>query len=87
MRRQLSAVVFLLGLALAWKKYRWVGLAPLFMDVGFTANLALARVSGWRYNLPIDWVVMLYFAMGLAQMLIWARIDRVGVGLYSPHSS
>jgi hypothetical protein len=60
-----------LGLAVAWRGWRWVGLVPLFINLGFTANLALARVSGWRYNLPADWVVLLYYAMGLSQIALW----------------
>jgi hypothetical protein len=43
----------------------------LFINVGFTLNLALARVSGWRYNLPIDWTVLFYYALGIAQVVFW----------------
>lgn len=60
-----------IGLASAWKHNKWVGLVPAFINVGFTANLALARVSGWRYNLPADWTVLFYFALGIAQVVSW----------------
>jgi len=60
-----------LGIAVAWKRFRWVGLMPVFINFGFTLNLALARVSGWRYNLPIDWTVLLYYAIGFAQIVLW----------------
>ncbi|MEX1248225.1 MAG: hypothetical protein WEA61_07045 [Anaerolineales bacterium] len=60
-----------IGLAVAWKKVGWVGLVPLFISLGFTINLALARVSGWRYNLPMDWSVLLYYTLGLGQLVIW----------------
>jgi len=63
-----------LGLAVAWKQAGWVALAPLSINLGFTANLALARVSGWRYNLPVDWTVLLYYALGLGQLLVWALL-------------
>lgn len=63
-----------LGITVAWKRFRWIGLAPLFINVGFTLNLALARVSGWRYNLPVDWTVLLYYAIGLAQVVIWSLL-------------
>lgn len=68
----LNIALVSLGLAVAWKRWRWVGMAPLFINLGFTANLALARVSGWRYNLPADWVVLLYYAIGLGQIALWA---------------
>lgn len=60
-----------LGIALAWRHLRWAGLVPLALNLGFSLNLALARVSGWRYNQPVDWTLMLYYALGLAQLLIW----------------
>ena len=60
-----------LGIAVAWKRSRWIGLVPLVINLGFTTNLALARVSGWRYNLPADWSVILYYALGLGQLITW----------------
>ena len=63
-----------LGLAVAWQQTRWVGMVPLFINVGFTMNLALARVSGWRYNLPADWTVLLYYALGIGQLVGWGLL-------------
>jgi hypothetical protein len=60
-----------LGIAVAWRQARWAGLVPLIINLGFTANLALARVSGWRYNLPADWSTILYYALGLGQLFVW----------------
>lgn len=58
-----------LGLSAAWKRWGWAGLLPLAVLLGFTLNLALARVSGWRYNQPVDWIVLLYWLAGLATLL------------------
>lgn len=60
-----------LGIAGAWRQFRWVGLVPLIINLAFTLNLALARVSGWRYNLPVDWTVIFYYVLGLSQIVIW----------------
>jgi hypothetical protein len=87
-----------LGLAVAWKQSGWIGLVPLFLNFGFTFNLALARVSGWRYNLPVDWTVLLYFAIGLAQVAVWGLmllraksakifLDKINVALPKPKKS
>lgn len=72
-RLPLSVNLFLLGLglAVAWRGGHWAGLVPLFINLGFAINLALARVSGWRYNLPADWTMLLYYALGLGQLLLW----------------
>jgi hypothetical protein len=69
-----SLVLISIGAAVAWKRFAWLGLLPLFINVGFTLNLALARVSGWRYNLPIDWTVLFYYALGIAQVVFWTLL-------------
>lgn len=76
----LNLFLIALGIAAAWRHMRWVGLLPLALNLGFTLNLALARVSGWRYNQPVDWSFLLYFALGLAQLLLWAfaALGRAG---------
>jgi len=66
-----SLLLISIGAAVAWKRFAWLGLLPLFINVGFTLNLALARVSGWRYNLPVDWAVLFYYALGIAQVVFW----------------
>jgi hypothetical protein len=63
-----------LGMAVAWRQAGWVGFVPLLINLGFTVNLALARVSGWRYNLPVDWTVLLYYALGLGQLVVWGLL-------------
>ncbi len=75
----INLAIIAIGLAGAWRKYRWAGLVPLFLLVGYNLSLAAARISGWRYNFPADWVVLLYYAMGVGQMFVWAAR-----GLLSP---
>ncbi|MBN2500181.1 MAG: hypothetical protein JXB38_05390 [Anaerolineales bacterium] len=66
-----NLLLIAVGLAAAWQRQRWAGLLPLFILLGFTLNLAAARVSGWRYNLPTDWVLIFYYALGIGQVLTW----------------
>lgn len=66
-----SLVLISIGIAAAWKRFRFLGLLPLSINAGFTLNLALARVSGWRYNLPVDWTILFYYAIGISQVFIW----------------
>lgn len=67
----LNLILVSIGLAASWQRLRWAGLVPLFINLGFTANLALARVAGWRYNLPADWTVLVYYAIGIGQVCLW----------------
>ena len=73
----INLALIALGLAAAWRKFGWVGMLPLFILLGFTLNLALARVSGWRYNQPVDWIPILYLVIGISQLLSWA-FDSIG---------
>lgn len=66
-----------IGLSVAWKKAAWAGILPLLILLGYSFNLALARVSGWRYNQVVDWIALLYFALGLGQLIksIWRHLQ------------
>ncbi len=57
-----------LGLTSAWKRLRWAGLVPLAFNIGYALATAIGRFSGWRYDLPADWVVYFYFAIGVVEL-------------------
>jgi hypothetical protein len=58
-----------LGLGAAWKRWRWIGLLPLAFSSGYALATAVGRFSGWRYDLPADWVWYFYFGVGVAELL------------------
>jgi len=58
-----------LGLGAAWRRLRWAGLAPLAFNLGYALANGVGRFSGWRYDLPADWVAYFYFAIGVAEAL------------------
>ena len=47
------------------KKNGVSGLIPIFLFIAYNLSNGLARNSGGRYNLPIDWVGYTYFSIGL----------------------
>jgi hypothetical protein len=59
-----------LGMAAAWRRTRLAGLLPLGLAVGYSLTNGIARFSGWRYDLPADWVAYFYFAAGAAEILL-----------------
>ncbi len=61
-----------LGIGATWRKLGWAGLFPLWIEVIYALSSAIGRQSGWRFILPVDWVVVLYFAVGLGQATQWA---------------
>jgi len=66
-----NLLLIALGISVTWKKSKIVGIIPLFMCAGYFMSSALTRVSGWRYLLPVDWVIYFYFVIGLLEILRW----------------
>lgn len=58
-------LVVMLGMMTAWRKYRLAGLSPLIVQMGYYLGNAVALTSGGRYQLPVNWVNLLYFAVGI----------------------
>ena len=57
-----------LGLGAAWKRLRWAGLLPLGFNLAYVLATAIGRFSGWRYDLPADWIPYFYFAIGFIEL-------------------
>ncbi len=53
-----------LGIAAAWQRWRVTGLVPALVQITYYFSNALARTSGGRYLVPVDWVVYFYFGLG-----------------------
>ncbi len=69
-------LVIALGLGAAWKRWRWLGLAPLFFNLGYALANGIGRFSGWRYDLPADWISYFFLCVGMAE------IFQAGAGLF-----
>jgi hypothetical protein len=61
--------IIAVGLGSAWRRARWLGLLPLAVNIGYALSNAISRFSSWRYNMPVDWIVYFYFALGIMEIL------------------
>lgn len=61
-----------LGVASSWTRWKWAGLVPAGFLVAYSLATSVVRTSGGRYILPADWVVLFYFALGIAQLYFWS---------------
>ncbi len=61
--------VIAVGFGAAWRRAGWIGLLPLAVNLGYTLANGISRFSSWRYNLPVDWVIYFYFAIGAMEIL------------------
>lgn len=58
-----------LGCGIAFGCRKWCGVFPLLIHVIYNAGNSLAMTSGFRFILPVDWVILLYFAFGCTGLL------------------
>lgn len=66
----LNVFLIVLGIIVAWKQNRLAGLVPLAVFVFYNFSNGFARTSGGRYIVPIDWIITLYFLIGVFQTVI-----------------
>jgi hypothetical protein len=70
-----------LGIAVAWRQQKWVGITPLAIFMFYNVSNALARTSGGRYIVPVDWIISLYFALGILYLIkLAAGFANIGLG-------
>ena len=70
----LDLIVLSVGIGASWKYAKLAGLVPMIMLIGYYLSNALGRTSGSRYLVPVDWVVLLYFGLGLVHLSIWLAV-------------
>lgn len=57
-----------LGISVTLAKNKWVGIFPLITFLTYSLGNALVRSSGWRFNQPADWIILVYFSVALAYL-------------------
>ena len=60
-----------LGIGSAWHSAGAAGLVPLAVFLFYIVSAAVARTSGGRYIVPVDWVLFLYYGLGIVQACRW----------------
>jgi hypothetical protein len=63
------------GIVLAWRKQRFTGLIPLVIFLIYNLSNALARTSGGRYLVPLDWIPVIYYLLGVFHIITWLAND------------
>jgi hypothetical protein len=66
----LNFAILSLGVCVAWKKVNKVVLVPLILGMAYNLSIAVPRRSGWRFILPADWVTLVFYAIGLVQLIV-----------------
>lgn len=53
------------GIGAAWSRHKHVALLPFVLCLGYILTVSIARTSGYRFILPVDWVSLVFYAIGL----------------------
>ncbi|HUE99452.1 MAG TPA: hypothetical protein VMN99_09370 [Anaerolineales bacterium] len=65
----LNMALIALGIGTAWRKNPYLALIPLVIGMGYNASVSVGRISGWRFILPADWITLIYYSLGLVQVI------------------
>ena len=66
----LNIFFIVLGISVAWREWQLVGLVPFAMFMFYDISNGFARTSGGRYVVPIDWIFIIYFLIGVFQVIM-----------------
>jgi hypothetical protein len=58
-----------LGVAAAFNRLGFLGIFPLLIHFTYSLSVVIARISGWRFVLPVDWILQIYYSIGLIQLI------------------
>lgn len=67
----LNILFILLGISIAWGKSHLTGITPLAVFMSYNLSNAFARTSGGRYIVPTDWILVMYFLLGMLGAVTW----------------
>jgi hypothetical protein len=74
----LNIFFIMLGVSIAWHKLRLPGLTPLAVFIFYNISSGLARTSGGRYLVPMDWIISIHFLLGVFY-LVTSFANAVGI--------
>ena len=60
-----------LGIGAAWQRNKFIGLLPAVIFLAYLLSNSLAFTSGGRYITPVDWIICIYYVLGLIQIVHW----------------
>lgn len=64
-----NLIVLSIGFGHIWQKSKILFFVSLILGAGYNLSDSVARLSGWRFILPADWVTLLFYSVGLVQIM------------------
>ena len=72
----INLAILALGIAIAVTKNKYAGWFPMVAFLFYMGGTALVRSSGWRFSLPADWIILMYYSIALAYLpskILWCE--------------
>jgi hypothetical protein len=67
----INFLIISIGIGYSWIRWKFAGLVPLFTNLAYGLGCAISlTAAGFRSIVPVEWVVLIYFCIG-----IWVIID------------
>ena len=63
-----------LGFSVIFKKNAKAALAVVAFHLVYNLSSAIVNLSGWRFILPVDWILFSFYAIGLIDLIKWIII-------------
>jgi len=70
-----------LGFSVIYKRNTKSALILLAFHLVYNLSSAIVNLSGWRFILPVDWILFAFFAIGLVESVKWILIRKLGWNL------
>jgi hypothetical protein len=67
----INLALIALGIGTAWSRNKITGFLPAVLFLTYVLSNALALTSGGRYITPVDWIVCLYYMLGVLYVAFW----------------
>ena len=64
----INLMILASGFSIALSKNKPAGWLLIAIFLFYSVGNALVRTSGWRFSLPVDWVVLVYYSIALAYL-------------------
>lgn len=62
--------ILALGLGTAWRNTKGLIFVPILIGAAYNLSVAVSRRSGWRFIQPADWVTLVFYAIGIVQLIL-----------------
>jgi hypothetical protein len=65
----INLLILAVGFSAFFSRTRWFGLFPLVIQISINLANSFARSSGGRFLTPVDWIIYLYYAVGIVELI------------------